>query len=252
MGKAKNIFVAPILAKVASNFVKKVHYSGKVADYSCLHLGVFVNGGLEGVMQFGSSIDKRKTQGLVKETGWNDFIELNRMAFSEKLPRNSESRALGIAFRLIKKNYPHIEWVISFADATQCGDGTIYRASGFVLTGIKKNKTILKMPSGEIVSDKTLNDAGRIVAHGGKSGWWKTAGATPLPGFQMRYVYFLKKEAISRLTCQVIPFSKIEEMGAGMYKAEKVTRVKEQAAGDQSALGGATPTHTLQFSGASA
>lgn len=37
--------------------------------------------------------------------------------------------------------YP-IEWVVSFADATQCGDGTIYRASGFLLTGIRENKTV--------------------------------------------------------------------------------------------------------------
>jgi hypothetical protein len=27
--------------------------------------------------------------------------------------------------RLIRKTYPHIEWVISFADGSQCGDGTI-------------------------------------------------------------------------------------------------------------------------------
>ena len=49
------------------------------------------------------------------------------MAFSDRLPRNSESRALAIAFKMIRKHYPHIEWVISFADGTQCGDGTIYR-----------------------------------------------------------------------------------------------------------------------------
>jgi hypothetical protein len=39
--------------------------------------------------------------------------------------------------RMIQKHYPHVEWVISFADGCQCGDGTIYRAAGFVLTGIK-------------------------------------------------------------------------------------------------------------------
>ena len=59
------------------------------------------------------------------------------MAFSEKLPRNSESRAISIAMKLIKKHYPHIDWVVLFADGTQCGDGTIYRASGFVLTDIR-------------------------------------------------------------------------------------------------------------------
>lgn len=87
-------------------------------------------------------IQKAKTQKLVKNTGWNEFCELNRMTFDDYLPRNSESYCLGKALRLIKKNAPHIKWVISFADGCSCGDGTIYRASNFVLTQIKKNSTI--------------------------------------------------------------------------------------------------------------
>ena len=158
MDSAKDIHVAPISRADADRIVKRVHYSGKVVQNSQLHLGVFLRGRLEGAMQFGPSLDKRKIQGLVKETGWNDFIELNRMAFSDKLPRNSESRALSIAFRLIRKNYPHIEWVVSFADGAQCGDGTIYRASGFLLTGIKKNTQVWEAPSGEKFARMSLTD----------------------------------------------------------------------------------------------
>ena len=120
MPSAKDIRVAPINAADANTLVRRVHYSGKVVNNSQLHLGVFLDGRLEGAMQFGPSLDKRKIIGLVEGTGWNGFIELNRMAFGERLPRNSESRALGVAFRLIRKHYPHIEWVVSFADATQC------------------------------------------------------------------------------------------------------------------------------------
>ena len=119
MATAKDIHVAPISSEAARALVRRLHYSGKVTQNSQLHFGVFLNGRLEGAMQFGPSLDKRKIQGLVRDTGWNDFLELNRMAFSEALPRNSESRALGIAFRLIRKHYQHIEWVVSFADGTQ-------------------------------------------------------------------------------------------------------------------------------------
>src|SRR5574343_1116349 len=132
---AKDIRVAPISAADAAALVRRVHYSGKIVNNSQLHLGVFLGGRLEGAMQFGPSLDKRKIQGLVRDTQWHEFIELNRMAFSEALPRNSESRAISIAMRLLRKHAPQIKWVISFADGTQCGDGTIYRASGFVLTG---------------------------------------------------------------------------------------------------------------------
>ena len=76
-------------------------------------------------MSYGPSLDKSKIQPLVKNTKWNEFIELNRMAFDDYLPKNSESRCIAYSIKLIKKNAPHIKWVISFADGCQCGDGTI-------------------------------------------------------------------------------------------------------------------------------
>jgi hypothetical protein len=143
------------------------------------------------------------------------------MAFSEALPRNSESRAISVCLKLIKKHYPNIKWVVSFADGTQCGDGTIYRASGFCLTSVKKNSTMLLMPDGSITSDISLNSSASTK----KAGWWKKNGAVPLVGFQLRYIYFIDKESKNNLTVPILPFSKIEEMGAGMYKGK--ARVKQ-------------------------
>ena len=156
MPTAKDIRVAPIARADADRTIKRLHYSGKVVNNSQLHLGVFLDGRLEGAMQFGPSLDKRKIQGLVAGTGWNEFIELNRMAFGSRLPRNSESRALGVAFRLIRREYPHLRWCVSFADATQCGDGTIYRASGFVLTGLNRNDQIWEAPTGEVFLEPSI------------------------------------------------------------------------------------------------
>lgn len=147
MGKAKNIVLKPITAQEANTIIKKLHYSGKVVNNSRIHIGVFYNGSLEGAMQFGSPLDKSKVIGLVEDTKWNDFVELNRMAFSDNLPRNSESRALSIAFKILRKHAPHLKWILSFSDACQCGDGTIYRASGFILTGINsKSDMIWRLP----------------------------------------------------------------------------------------------------------
>lgn len=156
MGRAKEIVLKVIPSQVANPFVKAHHYSGKVVNNSSLHFGAFPDGGLHGVLSFGPSMDKSKIQKLVEGTGWNEFLELNRMAFDEYLPRFSESRCISQAIKLIKKNAPHIKWIISFADGCQCGDGTIYRASNFVLTGITKNTTILEFPNGERVSSTSL------------------------------------------------------------------------------------------------
>ena len=237
MASAKDILVKPIASKDANKLVKKIHYSGKVVQNSQLHFGVFLNGKCEGVMSFGPSMDKRKTLGLVKNTRWNDFLELNRMAFSDKLPRNSESRAISIAIRLIKKHYPHIQWIISFSDASSCGDGTIYRASGFVLTQINENKTILEFPDGTRVARMTITKAedftGRKkyadiigiknIEPGSSLKPFLDAGAKPVEGYQLRYIYFINPKAKDRLTVPIIPFSKIDEVGAGMYKGENIS-----------------------------
>jgi len=248
VASAKDLIVKPISAKDAAELVRRIHYSGKVTKNSQLHLGVFLDDRLEGAMQFGPSMDKRKMLGLVPGTSWNCFLELNRMAFSDRLPRNSESRALGVAFRMIRKHYPHIEWIVSFSDATQCGDGTIYRASGFVLTGIKKNAQMLKMPDGSVMARTTLDSPNHTGA-GGKFGSAiaKENGAVALPGYQLRYVYFINPAARERLAYPILPFSKIEEMGASMYRGEKITRMKEQDAGHPPALDGVTPIRALHI-----
>ena len=103
MGRAKEIVVKVIPANIANEFVKKHHYSGKVVPNSQLHFGAFLDNALHGVMSFGASINKKGTINLVKNTGWNDFLELNRMAFDEYLPKNSESRCISIALTYKKK-----------------------------------------------------------------------------------------------------------------------------------------------------
>lgn len=259
MATAKDIIVKPITAKAANDLVRRVHYSGKVVNNSSLHFGAFLNGRLEGAMSFGSPMDKRKTLPLVEDTKWTGMLELNRMAFSDVLPRNSESRAMSVAFRLIKKHYPHIEWILSFSDGTQCGDGTIYRAAGFVLTQIKVNSSLYETPSGVPIARMTWDSATpeRRVAIAAQYGLReydsasflsKTAkmnGMSSLVGYQLRYIYFLNPEAKKRLTVPIIPFSKIDEMGAGMYKGIP-KRVTKANSSDQLESGGAIPTHTLQ------
>lgn len=221
MGRAKEIEVKVIPSKIANEFVKKHHYSGKVVQNSQLHFGAFLDGKLHGVMSFGPSMDKSHVIGLVKGTGWNEFIELNRMAFDDYLPKNSESRCIAIAIKLIKKNAPQIKWIISFADGTQCGDGTIYRASGFVLTDIKKNKTILENSAGDVKADICFNINPRLKE--------KKKEYKPKKGFQLRYIYFVDKACRDKLAVPILPFEKIDEIGAGMYKGEIISQAERHA-----------------------
>tara|TARA_S200002703_G_scaffold38089_3_gene33385 strand:- start:3808 stop:4476 length:669 start_codon:yes stop_codon:yes gene_type:complete len=219
MGRAKEIKVKIIKSKVANDFVKKYHYSGKVVNLSNLHFGCFLDDKLHGVMSYGPPMDKRNVINLVETSNiginqkWNEMLELNRMAFDDYLPKYSESRCIAISIRLIKKNAPQIKWLLSYSDATQCGDGTIYRASGFKLTQINKNGTIYKLANGQIVAKRGDSK-------------YNFKDAKPLKGFQNRYIYIIDKKA--KLNCKNLNFSKIDELNAGMYKGEKISLEKRK------------------------
>ena len=220
MGRAKEIIVKVIPSKVANEFVKKHHYSGKVVSLSQIHFGCFLDNKLHGVMSYGPPMDKRNVLNLV-DSGvydinrkWNEMLELNRMAFDDFLPKNSESRCIAISIKLIKKNAPHVKWILSYSDATQCGDGTIYRASGFKLTQINKNGTIYKLASGEVVAKRGDSK-------------YDFKGSSVLKGFQNRYIYLVDKSC--KITVPILPFSEIDKHGAGMYKGKKITLQERRA-----------------------
>lgn len=255
---AKDLRVVPIGSADARRFVTRYHYSGKVDPRSQLHLGVFLRDRLEGVMQFGPSIDKSKALRLVRDTPWNGYLELNRLAFSDLLPRNSESRALAVAMRLLRRHASHVEWVLSYADGTQCGDGTIYRASGFYLTGIKKNTSMYRLPDGTVHAKLVFEPGfspnagpGSVKARYGKTGtqsstrFLREIGAECLPGYQLRYIRPLRDDVLDRLTVPILPYSEIDRAGARMYRGVRGGSVDSDAPGPLPGEDGATPIPPL-------
>lgn len=261
MGRAKDIVVKPIAAKDARRIIKSLHYSGKVVQNSQIHFGVFLDGKCGGALQFGPSLDKRKMLSLVRGTKWNEFLELNRMALADWLPRNSESRSISVAIRLLRKPCPWVKWVVSFADATQCGDGGIYRASGFVLTDVRANRNSSLLSDGTTIHKMTVQSSplqkwpwadnrSWVDVMGGGMGSWATfcdrVGAKVLTGFQLRYIYFLDPTARDRLTVPIIPFSEIDHRGAGMYRGKPCAGSADSGTPPiQGGGGGANPTSAL-------
>ena len=231
---AKDIIVKPISRQDADRVITCLHYSGKVVRNSQLHFGVFMGDRCGGALQFGPSLDKSKLIHLVEGTRWNEFLELNRMALADWLPRNSESRAIAVACRLIRRQYPHIRWIVSFADGCSCGHGTIYQAAGFLLTGIAPNKNLCRLPDGEVVHKVTLESSpdqpraelGGLSYYevtGGKYDFAlhvEVVGGTILDGYQFRYVKLLDPTA--RLVCGILPYSAIDQVRGKMCRGEAV------------------------------
>lgn len=256
MSSAKDVVLAFVNAKDGRAFIEKNHYSGKVAASGMFYIGCFLNDVLVGCFQYGRPIDKYKVMGLVKDTKWHDFLELNRLVFIDDTPKNTESRSIAMSFNLIKRHWPHIKWILSFADACQCGSGTIYRASGFHLTAIKKNSSLIQFENGKVLHHKVFNSGAYssemkgFMASGLKT-WQEYAikkygKFKKLPGYQIRYIKLLYPDL--KLNCNSIHYSMLDELDfPDKVRHQKRVASKDiVAAGFHSAEGGENPTATLQ------
>lgn len=223
----KDLIVAPVDRDEAIDVVRRLHYSASFCRNSTLHLGVFAGRSLVGAMQFGPPMCRRNMLPLVPGTPWNDMLELNRMVLESDVPRNAESRVIAAACRLLRRHAPHIKWILSFADAGQCGDGTIYRASGFALTGIRWTE-FLRLPGGRMVH-KLCASANAPQALGGAASvpeFARRTGATRVPVPSVRYVKILDPRY--KLASPPLPYSAIAEAGARCYKGRRIRAGSEQ------------------------
>ena len=127
--------VALLDKDVANAIIIAKHYSGRVYAGTTEHLGVWLDESLAGVLQFGFAMNPASADSVVAGTLMHEYRELNRMWLDDRAPRNSESKALSFAIRLLRRLTPAVKWIQSFADE-RCGlFGTVYQAAGFTYHG---------------------------------------------------------------------------------------------------------------------
>jgi hypothetical protein len=66
------------------------------------------------------------------------WLELTRMIFLNEMPRNTESHALGMMRRHVRKWLPDIRMLLAYSDPSVGHTGTVYRADGWVQFGTTK------------------------------------------------------------------------------------------------------------------
>lgn len=136
-------------------FIEQHHYSHSingVKNIFCFR--VDVGGTLVGALLFGG----------LASTAWRRYatseaavIELRRLVLLDAAGKNCESRVVGWALRWLKKNAPHIDTVVSYADPLHGHQGTIYQASNFVRDGVSASDKGFRDPStGKVYHSRAL------------------------------------------------------------------------------------------------
>lgn len=131
----KDFSIKEIQRDKANEIIIKNHYSKKVYTATYIHLGVFMEETLVGVLQYGYAMNPASQASVVQETKIDEYLELNRMWLDDIAPRNSESKAISYSIKFLKQKYKKIKWIQSFADE-RCGKfGIVYQAANFKYFG---------------------------------------------------------------------------------------------------------------------
>lgn len=126
-----DFYIKEVNKDLANDIIRKNHYSKKVYNATYIHLGVFINNILLGILQYGYAMNPASGGSVVKDTQIDQYLELNRMWLSDEAKRNSESKAISYSMRYIKGKFPKIKWIQSFADERCGGFGIVYQACSF-------------------------------------------------------------------------------------------------------------------------
>jgi hypothetical protein len=110
---------------------EKWHYSGCIPKSKLAKIGVWECGQFIGAVLFGvgATSDLVKRYGLSHTQG----CELVRVALRDHV--SPVSRIVSVALRILKRSFPGLRLVVSFADPEQGHVGGIYQAGGWLFCG---------------------------------------------------------------------------------------------------------------------
>lgn len=145
----------PIATKSAARILDAKHPLGS-GHAPSLALGVFWNGKCEGVMTFGAPIANNAVHRY--RLRQDEVLELRKMWVSDVPPPMSESRALGVAARLLRKRYPHLKLLLTYCE----GDETAaaYKGAGWLPQQSQRYLREVVLPGGRRLSVRDLNRKG--------------------------------------------------------------------------------------------
>jgi hypothetical protein len=111
--------------------VMRWHYSKRMPKSKLAKIGVWECGLFVGAIIYGCGA----TSDLVKRYGLNatEGVELVRIALGKH--NSSVSRCIAVSLRMIRREYPKLRLVVSFADPEQGHSGGVYKASNWIYDG---------------------------------------------------------------------------------------------------------------------
>ena len=168
--------------------------------------GVFFGHRLKGALALG--VGPVNAFKLVEGARPEDCLTLARFWMADELPKNGESRAIGVVLRALRR-HTELKFLVTYADPAQGHQGTVYMASNWAYTGLSQATPLLDLGVGVARHSRTVSQAYgthslRRLARDGSNVRLVPQAA------KHRYLYVLDPTWHERLRVPVLPYPKEE------------------------------------------
>lgn len=203
----KNLLVNSVPASEVKELIITQHYLHSMPATASATFGVYWKKNLVGAAVF--TPGPRNGYLLLSAAKPQDVATLARFYLQDSLPKNSESRVLGIILRLLRK-MKSWKFLLSYADPAFGHIGTIYKASGWLYLGKTEANGYIALDKNRLVHPRTVyrwfgtNSVKELQEFG------ISAKHSYCPG-KHRYGYFLDSSWQWRLHCLMQSYPRKEE-----------------------------------------
>lgn len=208
-----NLIIKVVDKNIAKNIIIHNHYSKKWNNnFGVINVGIFKEGNSRclGVASFGNMMNAKCFSKISDSIKQNEILELNRMWIDDILGKNAESILISNAFRIIKKEMPHVKIIQSFADG-RLGCGTIYKATNFKYYGFSKTIFFKHKSTGEHIHKMMFEKTSRPKTMGKLCKQFVNNEFEIYEVKTYRYLYCLNKRLYKTIKLKELSYPKYEK-----------------------------------------
>ncbi|MFQ6030919.1 MAG: DNA methyltransferase [Dehalococcoidia bacterium] len=192
---------------MAKGLLVREHYLQSLPGGTKLCFGVVIQSRLLGALTLGAG--PSNAYALVDDAVPDDCLTLTRLWLSDELPKNSESRFVGVVLRHLRK-HTSLKFLVSYADPARGHVGTIYQATNWVYAGLSQATPLYDLGDGKQYHSRSLSHC--FGSHGLEHFRRHGIQIKLVPQqAKHRYVYFLDPAWRDRLQGPALPYPKLED-----------------------------------------
>lgn len=129
----KDMRIIQVTVGYARPFIASYHYSHTMPDSTKEVFAGYFNDSLAGLIVFGMGCNKNQFTCLLPGLKNGQYRELTRLWSPDVMPRNTESKLISGALRLLPDS---VRLIVSFADSSHQHKGYVYQATNFFYCGM--------------------------------------------------------------------------------------------------------------------